>query len=742
MLRLKILLWLFASLVIALAFAGCLPTTSSSPIQTQTIQATQVNTPAFAGPTGEPADLELDRPFWIGRGKIVSAMFLPGAEQAAIAWGGGVSLHTVETGEEIWFQSVSANVIAFDVQTQGNAFAAALTDGSVMIFEAASGASQRVEGARPNAYWGDIAWSPDGGTIAFQFIGPNRSDPIYLLDVASGRIGQVPNSQTGEGVMPQLVWSPDGSAITVAALGDTCSRFVDIRTGEERMRLGNPGQCYGPASLLFLPDGETVAVQTRAGGLDLLRFPDGVRIRTLQSTGSDLISGHLEFPAADEALFIDPEGVWIANRGGYEPCSCGNPQDQPDHPLIVWDLARGDVQARLDQALDPLTQRQRLDAAFDGESILIFYASGEITRWMFNDTEPQEVLVSPIPVRPLSAWTLNWSTDGSHLAFTGSYGGVDVYQTDTALLVQRFDPPWESLALSPDGRLVALFDPDRELQSVYEVQSGQRLHALPASPVLMGPAFSPDGRYLAYADETGASITDLESGEVTALDAAPVTADMALTRIIWSPDGDALVTAYTAASPGSGGPGVIVLWQRLGNGAFEAIHHATNVQADYTLPNLALAGFNPSGSRVALQSMREPEAAQTDVVVYDLESGKVIQTFREYTLAVWINDQELLAAEAQYDTRLTRIDVISGEKSVGGARELGGNAYAPGGLFAAQMAPSGRGVRVLHWQSGEIVARVAHEALNLIDYRWSPDGRWLASIGSDGTLRVWRVRMY
>lgn len=124
----------------------------------------------------------------------------------------------------------------------------------------------RFEGARPNAYWGDIAWSPDGQTIAFQFIGPNRTDPIYLLDVASGQVGQVPDSQSGEGVNPALIWSPDGSAITVRALGEACPRFVEVRSGEERMRLGNPGQCSYIPPLLFLPDGQTVAVRGQAAG--------------------------------------------------------------------------------------------------------------------------------------------------------------------------------------------------------------------------------------------------------------------------------------------------------------------------------------------------------------------------------------------------------------------------------------------------------------------------------------------
>jgi hypothetical protein len=43
----------------------------------------------------------LTHPVWIGRGKIVSAVFLPGVKKIAIGWGNGVSLNTVENGQEL-----------------------------------------------------------------------------------------------------------------------------------------------------------------------------------------------------------------------------------------------------------------------------------------------------------------------------------------------------------------------------------------------------------------------------------------------------------------------------------------------------------------------------------------------------------------------------------------------------------------------------------------------------------------
>jgi WD40 repeat protein len=59
--------------------------------------------------------------------------------------------------------------------------------------------------------------------------------------------------------------------------------------------------------------------------------------------------------------------------------------------------------------------------------------------------------------------------------------------------------------------------------------------------------------------------------------------------------------------------------------------------------------------------------------------------------------------------------------------------------MAQMSAPPLRGVTIRHSQSGEVITQGVHEALNVIEYRWSPAGQWLASIGDDGTLQVWPV---
>jgi WD40 repeat protein len=317
---------------------------------------------------------------------------------------------------------------------------------------------------------------------------------------------------------------------------------------------------------------------------------------------------------------------------------------------------------------------------------------------------------------------------------------VDVYDT-SGRLVQRFDPPLTTPALSPDGQLVALFDPDQNTEIVYQVRDKQLLKTLPAAPVLLGAAFSPDGRFLAYGALGRAAVIELASGKVISLDPAaivPVRAELALTRLIWSPDGQSLITIIEAEPSDEADQGVITLWKRVEGGLFEAVYHVATVQANNSA--WVLATFNPTGHRVALQTM--PQATQLGLIVYDLEAEKVIQTLVEYRLGTWLNDEDLLAVEAQYDTRLTRMNVVSGQKMISVSAYA--VAHSPDGKFFAQVEWSSNhvdsSVTIRKWQNGEVVAQIQGESALVLDHPWSPDGQWLATVGNNGALRIWPVK--
>jgi WD40 repeat protein len=737
---------LFAIGIGVLALSGCfhLPTFTPTPILVTPVPpATQTPFPTpliFSSPTptpapfGEPKTVEVGKPAWIGRGAIVDAVFLPGGKQVAIAWGSGVSLDDVASGQELWFRPAPTNVLTFDVQPGGKQFAAALADGSILLFDSGGGEPRPIQGAAPGVEAGDIAWSPDGKTLAFQFIGSTRGDPISLLEVASGKVSQAPHTEIDPAVTPALAWSPDGSALTVASLGATCPHVVDARSGASLAQLPASGPLYSNFPQLWLPDGNLLAVGSPDGGVALLHVAGCYQARYLWGSARIDVT-----PGVKRALFIDPAGKWLAFRGGALPQ--GNDSNPP---FTVWNLANDSVLAQMQKPLPALAQRRRMASAFDGNSILTLYESGEVTRWNFRDPAAAEALVSKVQVSPVSPAGLVWSADGSRLAFSGSYGGVEVWDPAADQIVRSFDPSLELPAFSADGHKLALFDPDKKLETIFELASGGALRSLEASPVLQGAAFSPDGKSLAFSAKGMAQVADLESTRVTPLIPNPgdgLASEAVPSRMTWSPDSQSLVTAFSVPGSDEVGSGLAVLWQRDAGGAYIELAHVANVQSSYQQSAPALALFNRSGSRVALQSIPSIGTDQLQLIIYDIVLHKAILTLDGYLPGAWVNDGVLLTSKA--GSLLERVNVVSGGVQ-SGSGSSGVDAFAPGGIFTLrQSSTNPRGILILHWQEKpdtQVAGRAVFEAPVFAADGWSPDGGWIWAVGTDGTARIWPVK--
>jgi WD40 repeat protein len=256
-------------------------------------------------------------------------------------------------------------------------------------------------------------------------------------------------------------------------------------------------------------------------------------------------------------------------------------------------------------------------------------------------------------------------------------------------------------------------------------------------------AFSPDGRSLAFASGMQAFVADLKSGEVTSMTptfSTPVTPDTTVTgsQVVWSPDGQSLVTAFGLVTPEEEVPGEITLWKRMEDGSFKEVDHTANIAAGYAEQGRSLAIFDPSGSRVALESRLSYGLEGVELRVIDVASGRVGQTYPGYRPKGWAGDDLLLATDNQNDTRLVRFNLLTGEQTT---RYLEGTnvfTFSPNGLFIAQLGTAGRSLILLDGLAEEIT-RFKEGSASVDDFGWSPDGRWLYSAGNDGTLKIWPV---
>jgi WD40 repeat protein len=313
---------------------------------------------------------------------------------------------------------------------------------------------------------------------------------------------------------------------------------------------------------------------------------------------------------------------------------------------------------------------------------------------------------------------------------------VFVYDTGSGQAAGQFMGEYDSPALNRDGSLLALSDGQKREVQVIDLASGAAILHLPGKGIQGGEAFSPDGAYLAYSLGAHAAVVELATGKsqelVPTAQSAPAYGNRVM-HLVWSPDSQALAVA---TGGGDQQNGKVALWQRDAAGGFQELTYVADLDANY--PMSIVAVFNPSGTRVALQGSPNNEAGKTEVVVYDLQQHAFIQSMQAYLVGQWVNDGTLLMIEASGDCRLTRLDVVSGQKTVGHGDCAAGNVYAPNGLYYAQTDRIPTGITIYHWATGATLAHAEHGG-GLIDTSWSPDGRGLATVGIDGTVRVWPV---
>jgi WD40 repeat protein len=417
-----------------------------------------------------------------------------------------------------------------------------------------------------------LAFSPDRRLALVT----SRDRRARLVDVRSGRVAHV---LTQRGYVNTAAFDP-GGRVVVTGSQDGSARLWSVRTGRALHDLG-PAAGLGVTSTAFSPDGSLVAVASsdavarvydvRTGALrfylsgdtnaltDIGFNPDGTALvtasadRTARIWTSDVgrqlavLRGHRD--AVTQAFFTsDVRRVVTAGADGT---------------VRLWDPGtEAQLQVVVRSRLPFVDAVRRPDGA-----IAVTDSSGRTTVLDPSARRVVRVLRGASHHRaPAEA------THGDLVARAGTDGSVTV--TRGGRTIDRFAANADSLAFSPDGRLLAIGRRDRYL-SVRDVASKRLLYSVIAH---QGPveavSFSPDGRWVATGGPISVGVWHALTGRPLLLLRGPM---KPVHAVLFTRDGQTIVAA--------GNDRTIRTYDCVVCGSLEQIRHAGEARLARTRPH-------------------------------------------------------------------------------------------------------------------------------------------------------------
>ncbi len=555
-------------------------------------------------------------------------------------------------------------------------------------------------------------------------------------------VSQVARLTHDPGLSEWPTWSPDGSLLAFASSrgGDFDIYVRRVEGGQEVNVSDDPGQDFQPA---FSPDGDRIAfISTRSSRTGMIKIGAtfGQEFRTF---GGDLwmapaLGGRARRLARDANFPAwHPDGRRVAYVSGLE-----------DHRSILEISADGGAPKVLLSDDDSSWEIVKIQYSPGGAWISLESVEGEILLLPVQGGEPHELLPAPCHSHV-------WDASGDRILYLsreplGGTGLLSVAVDEGRGVVAGTPEPFSlmtglfrDLALSSDGLHLA----------VSELEGSLNLTLLPLTEdggapngperMLSGgqvidryPAFSPDGRHIAFAsDRLGPMeiwILDIESGHQERLQLPGQ--DLGANQTFWSPDGRILVvTRFHAANKQS-------LWLAAIDGSY----------AEELVPpttRLAAGSFSPDGRVILYQAASE---GFTQMFVVDPETGTTRQLTNspadKGTGVGWSPDGRWISftSTASGAIQVWRIPADGGEEErlTAGEERIRHASYSPDGRWL-YFQPSHRNIYRMPSSGGpaQAITLFPEAGLFIEEPTLSSDGRSLAYCRSNGGSSLWRLSL-